>query len=201
MLPGVLSVGAVDSNGNYASFSSRGDSTQPTQKPDVVAQGQASYVITQNNTITTSNGTSFSSPILAGGVVCLWQALPTLTNSQIMQLIRESASQYSNPDFLLGYGIPDLQIALANGLSLVDFEESELDLRIYPNPVSDRIRLNVPNEEKVSIYVFDVLGKLVIESYFDNIKSSVDIISLSKGIYIAKLQSGNTSNTIKLIKE
>ncbi len=199
--PGVLTVGAVDANGNYASFSSRGDNSQPTQKPDVVAQGQASFVITQNNTIITSNGTSFSSPILAGGAVCLWQALPTLTNEQIMQLIRGSASQHNNPDYYLGYGIPDLEMALANGLLLVDHEDSELDLRIYPNPVSDEIQLIVPADEKVSIYIFDVLGKLVVESYFDNVKSSVDIFSLSKGIYIAKLQSGNLSNTIKLIKE
>jgi len=199
--PGVLTVGAVDASGNYALFSSRGNSTQSTHKPDVAAQGQSSYVITQTNTIATANGTSFSSPILAGGVVCLWQALPTLTNAQIMQLIRESSSQYNNPDYLLGYGIPDLEVALANGLSLIDFEETELDLRIFPNPVADRIHLNVPDNEKVNIYIFDVLGKLVIESYFDNAKSNVELDALSKGIYIAKLQSGNLSNTIKLIKE
>ena len=198
---GVLSVGAVDANGNYASFSSRGDGTQPSQKPDVVAQGQASYVITQNDIITTANGTSFSSPILAGGVVCLRQALPTLTNSQIMQLVRESASQYNNPDNLLGYGIPNLQLALSNGLSLVDFDGQELVLKIYPNPVSDEIFLSVPQDEKVSINIFDILGKLVVDSYFDNIKNSVNVSTLSKGIYIAKLQSGNQSNTIKLIKE
>ena len=199
--PGVLTVGAVDASGNYALFSSRGNSTQASHKPDVAAQGQSSYVITQNNTIATANGTSFSSPILAGGVVCLWQALPTLTNAQIMQLIRESSSQYNNPDYLLGYGIPNLEVALANGLSLIDFEQAELDLRIFPNPVTDRIHLNVPDDEKVDIYIFDVLGKLVIESYFDNAKTNVELVGLSKGIYIAKLQSGNLSNTIKLIKE
>ena len=198
---GVLSVGAVDANGNYASFSSRGDGTQPSQKPDVVAQGQASYVITQNDIITTSNGTSFSSPILAGGVACLWQAIPTLTNSQIMQLVRESASQYNNPDNFLGHGIPNLQLALSNGLSLLDFEDPELVLKIFPNPVSDEIFLSVPDDKKVSINIFDILGKLVVDSYFDNIKNSVNVSTLSKGIYIAKLQLGNQSNTIKLIKE
>jgi len=199
--PGVLTVGAVDANGNYASFSSRGDNNQPSHKPDVMAQGQASFVITQNNGITTANGTSFSSPILAGGVACLWQALPSLSNTQIMQLVRESASQFNNPDYFLGYGIPDLQVALTNGISLVDVEVDELDLRIYPNPVSDEIQLNVPNDEIVKIYIFDVLGKLVVDSYFDSAKSTVDILSLSKGIYIAKLQSGNLSKIIKFIKD
>ncbi|MBT8393898.1 MAG: S8 family serine peptidase [Bacteroidia bacterium] len=197
---GVLSVGAVDANGDYATFSSRGNGTQSNQKPDVVAQGQASYVITQNDIITTANGTSFSSPILAGGVTCLWQALPSLTNMQIMQLVRESASQHSNPDNFLGFGIPDLQIALNNGLSLVEIEVQELDLRIYPNPISDKIFLSVPEDERVSINIFNILGKLVLESYFDNIKNGVNVSELSGGIYIAKLQAGDISNTIKLIK-
>src|SRR5690606_37875598 len=61
---GVLTVGAVKGDGTYASFSSRGSAFQFTQKPDVVAQGEASYVITENNVIDTTNGTSFSSPIL-----------------------------------------------------------------------------------------------------------------------------------------
>src|SRR5690606_3695189 len=42
---GVFTIGAVDANGDYASFSSQGSIFQPTQKPDVVTQGQASAVI------------------------------------------------------------------------------------------------------------------------------------------------------------
>ena len=198
---GVLSVGAVDANGNYASFSSQGNSTQPTQKPDVVAQGQASYVISTNDNIYTSNGTSFSSPILAGGVVCLWQALPSLNNSEIMQLVRESASQHNNPDNFLGYGIPDLQLALNNGLSVVDFEIQELELNIYPNPVEDEIRMNIPEDDIVKVIIYNVLGKLVSEGSLTNNSPYLNIEYLSQGIYLAKLQSGNQSKTIKLIKK
>ena len=199
---GVLSIGAVKADGTYASFSSQGDSSQPNHKPDVVAQGQASYVISTSDAIYTSNGTSFSSPIMAGGVVCLWQALPSLTNEQIMQLVRESASQYNNPDYFLGYGIPNLQLALNEGLSIVDFENVvELDLNIYPNPVSNEIKLTIPEEDVVSITIYDILGKLVNQGLLTNANPNMDVSSLSQGIYIAKLQSGNISKTIKLIKE
>ena len=57
---GVLSIGAVDENGDYASFSSQGSAFQPTQKPDVVARGASAFVINENNTIVNNNGTSFS---------------------------------------------------------------------------------------------------------------------------------------------
>lgn len=199
--PGVLSIGAVDANGNYAFFSSQGNGSQPTQKPDVVAQGQASYVISTNDVIYTSNGTSFSSPIMAGGIVCLWQALPDLTNVEIMQLVQESGSQYNNPDYFLGYGIPDLQLALINGLSLTEFEIEELDLNIYPNPFSDEISISIPENEFVEISIFNILGKLVKQGTLTNSAPSLDVRSLSQGIYISKLQSGNIIKTIKLIKE
>jgi hypothetical protein len=199
--PGVLTVGAVDANGNYASFSSIGSSDQTVQKPDVVAQGQASYVIDPSDNITTSNGTSFSSPILAGGVVCLWQALPTLTNAEIMQLVRESASQYSSPDYYLGFGIPDLFQALNNGLSVDDFPEQTIELNIFPNPVSDRIYSTIPSDDVVNISIFDVLGKLVKSGIMTVDDNSISVQNLSKGIYIAKIQSNGVSKTIKLIKE
>ena len=198
---GVLSVGAVTSTGLHASFSSRGNSLQPTRKPDVVAQGQASIVITENNVIASANGTSFSSPILAGGIVCLWQALPSLKNSEIMQLVRESASQYSTPDYYLGYGIPNLQMALNSGIALTD-AESKTEVKLYPNPASFKAYIKIPStEESVSVLIFDVLGKLVSSTVVTPLNNEVDLLSLSNGLYLVTLQSNNISQTIKLIKQ
>jgi hypothetical protein len=198
---GVLSIGAVKADGTNASFSSRGNNIQPTQKPDVVAQGQASFVITENDVITTANGTSFSSPIMAGGVVCLWQALPSLNNEQIMQLVRESASQYNVPDYFLGYGIPNLETALNKGIDLVKLKGNDVDLKIYPNPAFNKVYFTLNYDDTATLYIFDVLGKLVVETTITYATPSVDISSLSNGMYIVKLQSSNNSKTIKLIKQ
>ncbi|MBP0903618.1 S8 family serine peptidase [Mariniflexile gromovii] len=195
---GVFSIGAVQSNGQYASFSSRGNSTQSTQKPDVVAQGQGSAVITQNNVIANANGTSFSSPIMAGGITCLWQALPSLTNNEIMQLVRESASQYNTPDYFLGYGNPNLEIALNSGLYLMD---EAVELKMYPNPASNEVFFTLSSDSLVEVYIFDILGKLVINTLLTNVSPSVDVSSLSNGVYLVKFQSSNKSKTIKLIKQ
>ncbi|MBT8287633.1 MAG: S8 family serine peptidase, partial [Bacteroidia bacterium] len=102
--PGVFSIGAVDANGDYAAFSSQGSIVQPTQKPDVMARGSGSSVINFSASILQNNGTSFSSPILAGAAACLMQALPDLTPDQLKSIIRQSASQYDSPDFFMGYG-------------------------------------------------------------------------------------------------
>lgn len=198
--PGVLSVGAVTASGDYASFSSQGSSAQTVQKPDVVAQGQASYVINTSDVITTSNGTSFSSPILAGGITCLWQALPSLNNAQIMQIVRESASQYNTPDNFLGYGIPDLQQALNIGLSISELQIENEVLFIYPNPASNRLNVNF-TEDIVTINIVDVLGKLVRKKTLSQSNPSIAINDLTSGVYFVKLETSNSSKTIKLIKE
>ncbi|ALJ04419.1 serine protease [Pseudalgibacter alginicilyticus] len=197
---GVLSIGAVDANGHYATFSSKGNAVQPTQKPDVVAQGQASYVITENDVIVSANGTSFSSPILAGGIVCLWQALPDKTNAEIMQLVRESASQYKSPDYFLGYGIPDLQAALVMGEVLMGKSD---EIQLFPNPTTGMLYFNRASDDESiwTIRLFDVLGREVKMALLSIGNNVMDISSLSNGMYLIKIDSNNTSNTIKVLKK
>lgn len=196
--PGVLTVGAVDASGSYASFSSIGSVAQPTQKPDVMTQGSASYVIDQNNVIRAANGTSFSSPIMAGGVACLWQALPNKTNAEIMQLIRESASIYSTPTFFMGHGIPDLQLAL----SLSTPDEELYSLSIFPNPANDSFSINSSlQDEVITISFFDTLGKHISTSSQNYLNNRFDISFLASGIYIADIRNGEHNSKVKIIKQ
>ncbi len=198
---GVFSIGAVNAAGNYASFSSQGNGMQPTQKPDVVAQGQASYVITTSDTITTLSGTSFSAPILAGGIVCLWQALPSLSNAEIMQLVRESASQYTTPDNLLGHGIPDLALALAEVLSVQEFQNQNTVLKVYPNPVNTELTIELPSQyDEAVITVYDLLGKRIIETKVSATQQKVNTSALANGVYLVKIEAKDLLITKKIIK-
>jgi len=198
---GVFTIGAVDASGDYASFSSIGSAIQPTQKPDVVAQGLGSAVIDDDDALLALNGTSFSSPILAGGIACLWQALPNKTNAEIMQLVRASASQFNTPDYFLGYGIPNLQLALNNALSLGDPQENNFDIKIYPNPVSNVLNIAVPsNENKLVGILYNVLGKKVLEIDIDINNSQFDLSLLSRGLYLLKIESKSVIKTFKIVK-
>ena len=104
----VLTVGAVDNAGHHERFSSTGFTADYRVKPDVVALGGGTTVITSNGHLTIANGTSFATPLVAGLGACLWQALPWLSSREIITLIRQTASQALHPDAENGYGLPNI---------------------------------------------------------------------------------------------
>ncbi len=112
----VLTVGAVDSVGKAADFSSYGPSIDDRVKPEVSAIGVQTRVYQPaTNRIIRGNGTSFATPEIAGMAACLWQALPGLSAMEIRRLIIESASLYPGHDDQRGYGIPDAYAAWQAG--------------------------------------------------------------------------------------
>ena len=104
----ILTVGAITADEPYhiAPFSSVGPSQDGRVKPDVVAVGAPTFLISGRGSIMQDMGTSFATPIVCGLAACLWQALPQLTAEEIIQLIRLSADNHEHPDNIYGYGKP-----------------------------------------------------------------------------------------------
>jgi hypothetical protein len=209
----VLGIGAVDGSGIYASFSSHGPSYDGRVKPDVVAQGSGVYVADPySGSFAFSGGTSFSSPILAGMAACLIQANPSLNNMQIAQAIRQSASQYNSPDEMLGYGIPDF--ILANNISTVisGYENNDLFVNVFPNPVSDEFTIEAGKQGggeawkgELTIEISDITGRLVgiqKESQEDSGKIRVTLLrDAPGGLYFVRISAGDLQSIQKIIKE
>lgn len=106
----ILTVGAVDVNGNIGYFSSYGPSADGRIKPEVCAVGVKTTLVNHSNTIVRANGTSFACPLMAGMAAALWSALPDENAMQIRERIIRSSDRYNNPDtenYKYGYGIPD----------------------------------------------------------------------------------------------
>ena len=103
----VITVGAVGSDGERSSFSSVGPTVDGRIKPDLMAMGSGVYVARSSSPTSygNSSGTSFSCPILAGAAALVLSVDPTLTPIEILDLLRQTASQSNNPDRLMGWGI------------------------------------------------------------------------------------------------
>lgn len=189
----ILGVAAVNADGERASFSSRGPSSDGRIKPDVAAQGQATVLIRSNGLVSTGNGTSFSSPVMAGLATCLWQKHRDMTNYDIIKAIRRTASQYHSPDSLLGYGIPDLELADI----LLSASKSTTDrIHVFPNPASQYINLWFPDTDEAGNYyeIIDMTGRKMNDGriYSTNQNQAEIIVEfLPAGTYIILVHSQN----------
>lgn len=137
----ILTVGAIDANGNHASFSGWGPTADGRIKPEIMALGvQAAYPYA-DSTIRLGNGTSFSSPIVCGAAACLWQAFPDATASEIRSAIIASSSDFLQPSDSMGYGIPDFRLAfeILNNEGATVWDAQQAPCLIFPNPSEDGI--------------------------------------------------------------
>ena len=196
----VLAIGAVKSDKTYAAFSSIGPSFDNRVKPDVMAQGQASVLSDVSGTITIADGTSFSGPILAGMAACLWQALPGKTCQEIKQLITQSSDRFAAPTNQYGYGIPDFNLALSQGLSITSFSKN--DFVVYPNPTSDSVSISFPEGfDAGTINLYTDLGQNLLKIKISSQSPTFSLKSLDKGIYFYKIESNGQFQSGKIIKQ
>jgi len=127
--PSSLSVAAVDDDAAVASFSSRGpvdwanrDRTGPAAgtmlvKPDVAAPG-VGIVSTLGTGYGTYSGTSMAAPHVAGVVALIKQANPSLGASDIVQILRSTATDLGPPgqDDDTGSGLVNALAAVATAM-------------------------------------------------------------------------------------
>jgi subtilisin family serine protease len=156
----VLAVGAIDNQREIAYFSSRGPTYDGRLKPDVVALGVSAYMASGTDSYQHSNGTSFSTPLIAGLSALLLQAHPELTPDSIIALYHQNGDQAANPDNVFGYGIPDLRSFFQdqNGVS-------SRNSLIYPNPSTQNKITMILSDPIANLvdegYIFDLRGRLI----------------------------------------
>ncbi len=202
----ILTIGAVDSLGTRASFSSTGPTYDGRIKPTIMAQGAATTVANLLGTTSTGNGTSFSSPVIAGMTACLWQNHKELNNMEIIEAIKKSSSQYENPDNYMGYGIPDFM--KANGIlhGIIAHGKGYNHVKIYPNPFDDYFFVAINKKCSCILQIKDLTGKTLYEQKLISNGNNTFIINepvisnLPQGIYILKIINKNGFQTLKIIK-
>lgn len=186
----VIAVGAVDAQGVRASFSSVGPSADGRTKPDLMAQGAPSQFINTSGANAAGSGTSFSSPIAAGMVAGLRQALPDLTASELIARIRASGDRAQNPDNLYGYGIPDY----SKFSDLITGVGEPTAFRVFPNPGNgELIRFKTDsNEADHHVTIMNFAGTAITAGLATRAGNQLWEFSaggLPEGIYLVKVRT------------
>lgn len=196
----VLAVGAVKFDETFATFSSIGPGYENRIKPEVMAKGQAATVANTSGAIQTASGTSFSCPIMAGMVASFWSAVPSLTNQQVVDFIKQSADRFNNPNDQFGYGIPDFQSALQSALLSVDEVEIE-NYQVFPNPTTSTITMVSPATfVGNSIKMYNSLGQLVLTNSIENPVQTISLDGLNSGVYFYTISTSDKVYQGKIIK-
>jgi hypothetical protein len=124
-VPGVITVGALDRNGNLTTYSNSGPET------DVVAFGGYADIVTTDLTGTDGfsagdytsgfDGTSAACPQVAGALALMLSANPDLTEAQLTQLLHSTATDMgaSGFDNTFGYGRLNVEAAVRAALPLI----------------------------------------------------------------------------------
>ncbi|MFY0603582.1 MAG: M28 family peptidase [Flavobacteriaceae bacterium] len=84
-------------------------------------------------------------------------------------------------------------------LSNNDQDELEKSIIVYPNPSSGFINLKNTSSKEFKLTIVNVLGKEVYKTIVNTNTESLDLTSLSKGVYMAVFKNGTTSFSKKII--
>lgn len=210
----IICVGSTNysnGGGKLSYFSSVGPTLDNRFKPDVVAPG--SYIISAANSFSSEgssgnysvtyngkkyyfislSGTSMASPVMAGTVALWLQACPTLTPEDVKTAIRATATHpdadMTYPNNQYGWGQVDVYNGLLHLLNVTGIAEPRplsKELKMEWNGKTLTIDAEALRGHNYSMTVYDTKGQKLREL---NGRSSLDLSTLPKGVYIVNLHA------------
>ncbi len=201
----VLAVGAVSADSSLAYFSSPGPTADGRIKPDIVTLGVGVFTSAAGGGYATANGTSLSTPLVAGGAALALEHDTTLTAAELRDLIRQNGDHSSHPDNDFGYGLYDAARALESHPS------AGRTIVAAPNPFTDFVRIIVDSSADTlrSTSIFNIAGEKVWERV-NNHGTSADTIMwngcnltgqvVAPGVYLVHVETDTRSTILKLFK-
>ena len=196
----VLTVGAVDEEGNSATFSSFGPTADLRLKPDVMALGTHVYGATAEGCLSQASGTSLSAPIMAGMMACLWQRYPRLIPAQLCDSVRRWGDRATSPDIHCGFGLPDFSRPFGPDtvpeLS-IPHKLAAFELTLYPNPCRQQVTVRSTHPGILSLR--DRLGREVRRVPLDTPHMQLTLRHLPAGLYYVTLVTPAATLTRRLL--
>ncbi len=204
---GIVTVGAIQTDSLSSSFSSFGPSSDNRVKPEVCALGTASAVVGTNGVLSYPNGTSFSSPIMAGMMACFLQkalADNSYCNLQtLLQSVFKSANLYNNPTAQKGFGIPNFEKAVSNLVTLNKLQEPVINqFTIVNDQVNKILRIrfkDIKNLSGTTVQIYSITGNLLVNQALIQLETVLHTEKLTPGIYAVCISGNEKTSTHKVI--
>ncbi|MFN5415584.1 MAG: T9SS type A sorting domain-containing protein [Flavobacteriia bacterium] len=161
--------------------------------------GWEDIAILPSNILTFTDATSFGTPGL-DYMVEITLDVPCTATVWRAQDFNRSRSNKERGIFNPGDGAVDENGDDYSNNSVLEFENGNISLNVYPNPFKETISLDLVGANSINIQLFDMHGKLILENIYFEGNNSINLSSLENGIYFIKSQIGNEIKTMKIIK-
>lgn len=77
-----------------------------------------------------------------------------------------------------------------------DVNENNINAKIYPNPTSDKINIEAPGIQHIT--VTNTLGQIIFDTEADSDSASIDMAQFGKGLFVIRIQTINGSFTRRI---
>ena len=79
-----------------------------------------------------------------------------------------------------------------------------MEVKIYPNPASEFIRITFeyPLEAGIDVFLMDIQGKLLLRDFLGTMSTEmiINMQSYSPGVYLLRLVRGKLTNVYRIVK-
>ncbi len=79
--------------------------------------------------------------------------------------------------------------------------EEETNISVYPNPVSDKLIVNLIVAAQYHLEVYTINGKKIYDSYGNGKHAEIDCSEFAQGIYMVAITSGEKNRIVKVVKD
>lgn len=155
-----------------------------------------SNLAVSNTTFLSLKGGGANASILPGEFL----EIGVIVNSSSSGTLNETLTFDTNiPGSQSSFAIPIRGNALAVGLVENNLEST---LKVYPNPMNDKLYIRMDGEHQLDIRILDILGKEVDLDFLkiDNGSATISTEELTKGLYFLQIKEGNNTLVKKLVK-
>jgi subtilisin family serine protease len=184
----VLSIGGISpERGYHINFSSFGPTADKRMKPNLCAFGKV--IAAKKDSVYYTQGTSFSSPLVAGFAACAWQKNREWDNMTLFGELERSGELYPYFDYAHGFGVPQASYFFKknNANQSPSFSFVELDGYLHVMVEPDMVS-SINQSKNLLFYNFQdktgVLSSYAVVDVYKEKALSIDLKKVSPGTTI-----------------
>ncbi len=100
-----------------------------------------------------------------------------------------------------GFYFDDFKVTMIDQSALSITSLEKLDVRIYPNPINEKLSIEIPDIVDTTIEIYTVNGQLLRKKQLLKNLNSIDLSELKTGLYVLKIKTNQGVGTLKFIKK